>query len=63
MLRNILDSGFEKGTVELSWSFPVGDYKHMKGYVQYINGYGESLIDYNQHVNRIGVGIALTDWL
>ena len=61
MSRNNLESGFEKGAVELSWSFPLGNYPYLKGYVQYFNGYGESLIDYNQHVNRVGVGFALTD--
>ena len=63
MSRNNIESGFSKGAVELGWSFPFGSYPYMKGYVQYFNGYGESLIDYNQHTNRIGVGFALTDWL
>ena len=63
MSRNNLESGFEKGAVELSWSFPLGSWPYMKGYVQYFNGYGESLIDYNQRVNTIGIGISLTDWL
>ena len=63
MSRNNLESGFSKGAVELGWSFPLGNYPYLKGYVQFFNGYGESLIDYNKHVNRIGVGIALTDWL
>jgi len=63
MSRNNLESGFSKGAVELGWSFPLGNYPYMKGYVQYFNGYGESMIDYNKHVNRIGVGFALTDWL
>jgi phospholipase A1 len=63
MLRNQLESGFDRGGTELSWSFPVFDYPYLRGYVQYFHGYGESLIDYNQKVNRIGVGISVTDWL
>ena len=63
MSRNNLESGFSKGAVELSWSFPLFDYPYLKGYVQYFTGYGESLIDYDNYVNRIGVGFAVTDWL
>jgi phospholipase A1 len=63
MFRNLLESGFDKGAVELSWSFPVFDYPYLRGYVQYFYGYGESLIDYNHKVNRLGIGISVTDWL
>ena len=63
MSRNNLESGFTNGAVELSWSFPLWHYPYLKGYVQYFTGYGESLIDYDQYVNRIGIGVALTDWL
>lgn len=63
MLRNQLESRFDQGAIELGWSFPVFDYPYLKGYVQYFNGYGESLIDYNNKVNRIGIGLSLTDWL
>jgi phospholipase A1 len=63
MSRNQIESGFDEGAMELSWSFPVFGYPFLKGYVQYFNGYGESLIDYDNKVNRIGIGIAVTDWL
>lgn len=63
MVRNQLESGFDRGAVQLSWSFPLFDYSYLKGYVHYFNGYGESLIDYNNKVNTLGVGISITDWL
>ncbi len=60
MLRNNL-SNPNYGAFEIDWSFPMS--RRVKWFVQYFNGYGESLIDYNAYVNRIGIGIALTDWL
>lgn len=63
MTRNHLESGFDRGALELSWSFPIFRYPYLKGYVQYFNGYGESLIDYNNRVNRLGLGISLSDWV
>jgi phospholipase A1 len=62
MLRNQLESGFDRGALELSWSFPLGSYPYLKGYLQYFYGYGESLIDYDRKSNRIGIGVSLTDW-
>ena len=63
MLRNQLESGFDRGAVELSWSFPIFNYPYLKGYMQYFHGYGESLIDYDRKVNRLGIGISVTDWV
>lgn len=60
-LRNNLKSSDNRTSVELGYSFPMGG--SLKGYIQYYNGYGESLIDYNERIHRIGIGIMLNDWL
>ena len=59
--RNNLRKDKNLGAIELDWTFPLPG--KMKGFIQYFNGYGESLIDYNQYQERIGVGIKISDWL
>ena len=60
MLRNNLRSD-NKGAVQLGYSFPING--KLQGYLEYFNGYGESLIYYNQHTQRLGLGFKLTNWL
>lgn len=60
MLRNNLKKD-NKGAIEASWSFPCNN--NVKCYVQYFNGYNESMADYNHSSNRIGVGVVVGDWL
>lgn len=50
-----------RGSLELGWSFPWTG--RARGYVQFFTGYAESLIDYQDHHNRVSIGILMTDWL
>ena len=57
-LRNNLKfSGENKGAVQLDWFFPIFN-SGFYGYLQYFSGYGESLADYNRHIDKIGLGVA-----
>ncbi len=57
-IRNNLHSE-NYGAVELGWTFPVT--KTMRGFIDYFDGYGHSLIDYNSHQRIVGLGIIFTD--
>ncbi len=50
-----------RGAWEINYSLPMS--RRAKWFLQYFDGYGESMIDYNARIKRLGIGIALTDWL
>jgi len=61
MLRNSLNAADNRSGYELGWSFPFS--RRIKGFLQFYNGYGESLIDYNVRTRRAGLGVLVEDWL
>ncbi|MBF7687680.1 phospholipase A [Acinetobacter sp. EC24] len=61
MLRHTLKGGENsRGAMQFDWTFPIKG--RLRGQLQYFNGYGESLIDYNHRANYVGVGVSLLDW-
>lgn len=60
LLRNSL-KGKMRGYRELGINFPID--QKIKGFFQFVNGYGESLLDFNANSNRIGLGIIISDFI
>lgn len=58
LLRNNLKFSDNKGSLELNLSYPISN--RYEVLLQYFNGYGDSLIDYNRHQQRVGLGIQMT---
>jgi len=57
---NNFDREDNRSSVDISFSAPISS--KLRGFVQYFNGYGETLINYNRRTRRIGVGVVLNDW-
>ncbi len=47
-----------KGAIDASVAFPL--FGRLRGYASYFAGYGDSLIDYDHHQQRIGLGLSLS---
>ena len=54
LVRNNLDFDENRGSFQLDMTYPISDRYELL--VQYFNGYGDSLIDYNRSQERIGIG-------
>lgn len=57
LLRNNLDLDSNRGSIQLDLTYPISD--RYEVLLQYFNGYGDSLIDYNRSQERIGIGFQL----
>lgn len=60
MTRNYLE-GSDKGAFQLDYTYPFT--KYFRWHVQAFNGYGDSLLDYNESVSRFSIGIMLENGL
>jgi phospholipase A1 len=58
---NNLDTDNNRGWAELEWDFPISS--RFRAFVQYYEGYGHSLIEYDHYQRRIGIGFKISDWL
>jgi len=59
-LRNNLHKHDNRGAIAFDWIFPT---KHqLQPFVQLFHGYGDSLIDYNEEITRIGFGVLISNW-
>jgi phospholipase A1 len=60
-LGNNFDFDENRSWAEVEFTFPLG--RRFLGFVQYYEGYGHSLIEYNKYQRRIGFGFKITDHL
>jgi len=63
LIRSNFDPGDPRAGTELGWSFPIPHLTAVRGYLDCYLGYGESLIDQDFRMRRIGLGVAISDWM
>ncbi len=61
LLQNNLNlHGDNRGAITVDWSLPIPYAKDSFWYVKLFSGYGESLIDYNRHIDKIALGFSFS---
>jgi phospholipase A1 len=60
MVRNNFNLDDNHSALQLEWAFPL--IERVSGYIQFFQGFGESLLDYNYNIRRIGIGFIIKDW-
>lgn len=54
------------GSIQLDYYFPISRFwgmgDHLRGYIQFFHGYGETITDYNFRRTTLGIGLALREW-
>lgn len=59
LFRN-LEANKHSATYQLAWQYPI--HENVNIYVEYFNGYGDSLIDYNHRSETFGLGFSVGKW-
>ncbi len=59
-LQNI-ESGLQKGNFGFTATYPMNEQVNL--YAQYINGYGQSLVEYNHRTQGMGIGVSFSNYL
>jgi phospholipase A1 len=49
-----------RGQLLFDWTYRIRNY--LRGHMQIMHGYGETLVDYNHRQTTIGLGISLVEW-
>ena len=58
--HSLRGGGRSRGSVQADWAFPITGALH--GYLQVFSGHGESLVDYNVHQTKLGLGVTIAGW-
>lgn len=59
--NKLLDYNRHYGNTKLDITFPSIN-SNFEFFIRYFNGYGESLIDYDEKISRLSFGIMIADW-